>query len=99
MVVSILYRDGMGKEYDSHDVSALNKRKSWEVNHLPTQQQCHLQAFMVKVDQAEAEPTMAAEIATAVFMVVWFCQVQKQERATSKDLVVEPAKIFHTITS
>lgn len=55
---------------------------------------------MVTVDQAEAEPTMAAEIATAVFMVVWFCQVQKQERATSKDLVVEPAKIFHiTITS
>ena len=35
MVVSI-YRDGMGKEYDSHDVSALNKRKSWEANHLPT---------------------------------------------------------------
>ncbi len=28
------------------------------------------QAFMVKVDQAEAEPAMAAEIATAIFMVV-----------------------------
>jgi hypothetical protein len=61
--------DGKGKEYDSHDVSALNKRKSWEANHLPTQQQCHLHAFMVKVDQAEAEPTMAAEITTAIIFM------------------------------
>ena len=45
----------------------------------------------VKVDQAEAEPTMAAEIATAVFMVVTVLPSAKEEQRS----VAEPAKIFH----
>ena len=46
---------------------------------------------MVKVDQAEAEPTMAAEIATAIFifMVEDKCKSKKEQ---SKDIMTGPPK-------